>query len=60
MRNKGSPMDKTIRSSIRNERLEKKRGLTQKLKKDSHWMADQLIVAKKLWKQSGAKDWVTQ
>lgn len=38
----------------------KKRGLTQKLKKDSHWMADQLIVAKKLWKQSGAKDWMAQ
>jgi hypothetical protein len=38
----------------------KKRGLTQKLKKDSHWMADQLIVVKKLWKQSGAKDWMAQ
>lgn len=57
----GKSNGQTIWSSIGNERLEKKkRGLTQKLKKDSHWMADQLIVAKKLWKQSGAKDWMAQ
>ena len=44
-----------IGNNFGNERGKKNEDSQQKLKNNNHGMADQRIVAKKPWKQSGAK-----